>query len=339
MATAKRLPSGNYRVRVYVGQGADGKKMYRSFTAKTKKQAERDAMNYLDREVGPAGALTFKRAEDIFLAQRGPVLSPSTRRGYTGMKRELESRYEHFCNTELSLIKSADLQAVINDLLARGRKPKTVKNYIGYISAVFSLQDVALPKVKLPEKVQYEIYIPDEVTIRQVLALAKGTELEIPILLAITVPARRGEICGLTLSDLSGEDELHIHASVVEDEEWEWHTKAPKTFSSDRYVKIPHDVAELIRQQGYVTHLTPDEVSSKFRWLLKSNGMKHFRFHDLRHFGCSVMHLMGIPDQYILERGGWATDTVMKQIYRHTLSEGRRMTNQAIEQKFGSMFG
>lgn len=337
MATAKRLPSGNYRVRAYIGTDADGKKLYKSFTAKTKKQAERDAIDYLDKHVGPAGVVTFKTAEEMFFAQRGPVLSPSTRRGYTSIRNELENRHERFCNTELELLKSADIQQIINDLVMRGRTPKTVKNYIGYISAIFSFLDTPLPKVKMPEKVQQEIYIPDEATIKEILLLSKGSELEIPILLAITVPARRGEICGLEMSDLDG-DTIHIHRSVVEDEEWEWHTKAPKTFTSDRYVTIPHKVAELIRQQGYVTNLTPDEISAKFRWLLKSNGLKHFRFHDLRHFGCSMMHLMGIPDQYILERGGWSTDNVMKQIYRHTITEGRNMTNKAIEANFGKLF-
>ena len=41
MATAKKLPSGSYRVRVYVGASANGKKKYKSITAPTKKEAER----------------------------------------------------------------------------------------------------------------------------------------------------------------------------------------------------------------------------------------------------------------------------------------------------------
>jgi hypothetical protein len=39
MATAKKLPSGNYRVRVY--DKSTGK--YKSFTAQTKREAERAA--------------------------------------------------------------------------------------------------------------------------------------------------------------------------------------------------------------------------------------------------------------------------------------------------------
>ena len=45
MATARKLPSGNYRVRLFVGM-EDGKRKYKSFTAPTKKEAERQAAVY-----------------------------------------------------------------------------------------------------------------------------------------------------------------------------------------------------------------------------------------------------------------------------------------------------
>ena len=41
-----------------------------------------------------------------------------------------------------------------------------------------------------------------------------------------------------------------------------------------------------------------------------------FRFHDFRHYSASIMHAIGIPDQYIMARGGWKTDTVLKAVYR-----------------------
>ena len=37
MATAKKLPSGKYRVRSYSHTDSNGKKIYKSFTAATKK--------------------------------------------------------------------------------------------------------------------------------------------------------------------------------------------------------------------------------------------------------------------------------------------------------------
>ncbi len=46
MATAKKLPSGSYRVQLYIGKDANGKRQYKSFTADTKKEAEYLAAKY-----------------------------------------------------------------------------------------------------------------------------------------------------------------------------------------------------------------------------------------------------------------------------------------------------
>lgn len=47
------------------------------------------------------------------------------------------------------------------------------------------------------------------------------------------------------------------------------------------------------------------------------------------------MHAIGVPDQYIMERGGWKSDKVLKQVYRGTLTEYQKkyteMTNGYFE--------
>ena len=49
--------------------------------------------------------------------------------------------------------------------------------------------------------------------------------------------------------------------------------------------------------------------------------MHYMRFHALRHYCASQLHALGMPDAYIMERGGWESDGVLKGIYRHTLSD------------------
>lgn len=49
--------------------------------------------------------------------------------------------------------------------------------------------------------------------------------------------------------------------------------------------------------------------------------MQHFRFHDLRHYSASIMHTIGIPDVYIMERGGWSSDSTLKQIYHGSMDD------------------
>ena len=60
-------------------------------------------------------------------------------------------------------------------------------------------------------------------------------------------------------------------------------------------------------------------------------------FHDLRHENASIMHMLNIPDKYAMERGGWKTDKVMKQIYTHTFSDGRIKADDTIDRYFENL--
>ena len=45
MSEARKLPSGKWRNQLYVGRDANGKRIYESFTADTKREADRLAAN------------------------------------------------------------------------------------------------------------------------------------------------------------------------------------------------------------------------------------------------------------------------------------------------------
>ena len=49
------------------------------------------------------------------------------------------------------------------------------------------------------------------------------------------------------------------------------------------------------------------------------------------------MHAIGIPDQYIMQRGGWATDNVMKSVYRGTIDEQSQKMTLKILNHFESI--
>ena len=86
--------------------------------------------------------------------------------------------------------------------------------------------------------------------------------------------------------------------------------------------------------ESRIVALVPTSVTNFVHAALKTAGLPHFRFHDLRHYQASILHAMGVPDKYIMERGGWKTDSTLKNIYQHTMSDKRREIEADIIARF-----
>lgn len=317
MAKAKKLPSGNWRCRVSIGRGPDGKYKYKSFTASTKKEAEYMANLYLMEYVDDNDPM-FKRAADDYLYSRDAVISPSTLLNYEKIRRQ---HFEEWEDVRLSAITDKRAQEFINRL-SRGHKSKTVRNIYTLFSSIisYSCPNKSL-RVKLPQKEQPTYHVPTDDQLRQMLDLA-SRDLKIAIMLAAFGPMRRGEVFAVEYEDITG-NVVHVHCDVVEGPDGWVKKEIPKNTESDRYIDFPDEVIELIGD-GYGRVLgfkTPTAITRAFERLRKKVGLNDVRFHDLRHYGASLMHAIGVPDQYIMARGGWKTDTVLKSVYRNTLQD------------------
>lgn len=316
----EKLPSGNYRVRVYMGKDADGKKITKSFTHYDKAKLRLIAAKYQTNHRSGVHRQTLAEAMDAFLQAKSAVLSPSTVKAYTSLSDTLKSSHAKLCGLWLDDMTQRDLQGFINDLLAEGRTPKTVHNYHGFLSAVFKYAGEQLPPVNLPQKQRPVIRIPSEEIMKEIHAGVKGTRLEIPVALA-TMGLRRSEICALSPEDLEG-NVLHIHGAVVYDTGNQLVEKTTKTESSDRYIQIPEALADQIRTNERATKLSPRRISKRFQKLLDDLGIERFRFHDLRHFFVSYCHtVLKLSDAQIQALGGWSTSHVMAEFYRQTMRQ------------------
>lgn len=333
-----KLPSGNYRTQIFVGYD-NGRRKYKSFIAETAKKADLLALQWQSEHPTEAAFdHTLSAAMEIFMRSRRAVLSPSTMRGYGAVQRKLEKDFPNLCKKKMDMITSDDLQSAITDMVYAGASSKTVKNRYGFLCSVWKNCGLKIPEVKLPTKVKPKFNIPDAKTLKKLYEASKGTEMEIPILLASIGPMRRGEIAAATIEDLDG-NVIHVHRSAVMDEDYKQVVKEyPKTFESTRDIILPQEVADKIRKQGYVCSLDLSAISRRFTKLLDECGLKHFRFHDLRHAFVSICHAAGIPDAYIQQRGGWATNYTMTQVYRHTFSDVQKEENEKINGIFDELF-
>ncbi len=319
MATAKKLPSGSFRVRVFDYQDAEGKKHYKSFTGNSKKEAELQAARYKAGRIHSEDLLTVAKSIDEYIRLKTAVLSPSTVRGYKSMERELKASYGAFMARNVANISQRDLQGLVSDL-AKDKKPKTVKNYITFIcSACERFQDfkVTLPRIEL-----FEVIVPTEEEIKRLFQTVKGTEIELPCMLGAYCMMRRGEICGLSMQDIDFKKKtIHIRHSRVLDVDGNWILKVPKTKKSNRVITVPDFVLDEIKKRGYITTYNPNVLTKDYEAALKRAGLPAFRFHDLRHYCASAFHFRGVPMSYTQKYGGWSTLDTLQRIYQHTLPD------------------
>lgn len=316
--TIKKLPSGSYRVQKQI----NGKRHSFTFDHKPTQKEINAAINNASNAVN--GKLTFRTASESYINARSKVLSPATVREYKGTLSRLS---DSFSNTLIDNITTNMVQLEINKL-SENRAPKTVRNYHGFIASVLGefRQDLHL-HTKLPMKEKKEVYIPKSEDVKAILNEAKGTNYELPILLACA-GMRRGEICALTESDIEG-NIIHINKDMVLDENKKWVIKPPKTTESTRDIVVPDVIINLIREKGlYKGH--PSNITDYLHATEKKLGLQKFSIHKLRHYFASEAHAQGISDADIMKAGGWSTDYVMKSVYRHSLEEDNSKATSAV---------
>ena len=353
MATAKKLPSGSWRCLAYshtekildpkTGKMIN-KRIYESFTSddptpQGKREAEAAAAIFAaDKEQRKVTntTMTFGEALDAYIKSRELVLSPRTIMDY---KRIRKNDIQGLMNIKLNRLTQEHIQDAIN-LETLRLSPKSIRNTHGLISAVLKQYkpNMRLTTI-LPKKVRPDLYIPTNDEVLHLMEFVKNTDLELPVLLAAFGPMRRGEISALSTDYISA-NRVHVCRNMVLNENHEWIIKEPKTYAGDRYIDYPDFVAEKWKdKKGLITPLNPNNITDRFAEALKKAGLPHFRFHDLRHYCASIQHAIGIPDAYIMLRGGWGDDLTLKQVYRHALDDQGQRMNQSINDYFTRMTG
>lgn len=337
MATAKKLPSGSWRVNLYIGKDDNGKRIYKSFTADTKKEAEFLAAAYnLKRKETPKD-ITVGNAIDGYIASKENVLSPTTIAEYRQTRR---NKLQRLMDVPLNKLDNIMIQQAINEDASR-LSPKSIRNSHGLLSAALKmyLPDFVL-RTTLPKK---QPKIKDLPTSEELLNAVKDTDVELPALLALWLGMRLSEIQGLRFSDISPDGIITIsHVRVVVDGQLT-EKSTTKTYNSTRRIKAPAEIIQMIQR---IPHDSDDEyimkycrggIYKRFKRVIKNARLKDMTFHDLRHLNASVMLALGVPDKYAMERGGWASNNVLKSVYQHTFSDERQNVDSRIDDYFRSI--
>lgn len=335
MAKATKLPSGAWRVRVFMGKGVPPV----SVTRDTKAEAEHAAAELrLDREqYSSAPQMTLRDAITKYIESKRNILSPSTIRGYKGIQKNY---LQDIMDLKLGKITQDLIQQSVNNDSAL-HAPKSIRNAHGLLSAVFAeYHPRFVLRTKLPARRKLVPQIPSREETVKIIEAAKGTELELPVLLALWLGLRLSEVRGLKFTDLKGST-LTINAAIVYNENNESVEKQTKTYSSTRTLEVPESIVELINKQPkaseYVVNLSGHAIYMRFIRMCELNGIPHFRFHDLRHANASIMLALGIPDKYAMERMGHATNNMLKNVYQHTMQDEKTKINAMVDGYFKAL--
>lgn len=337
----------SYRARI--GKTADGKDKWKRFTgysntskAKAKKNAKEEAEAWIAAHKHDEihDVLTLGAAYDEYIAAKENILSPSTIGGYVMLRR---TSLQGLMPRDIYTITQVDVQRAVNQE-AKTKSPKTIRNIHGLLCAVMTMYrpDFVL-HTTLPSKMPTDLHIPTNAEIERLLTHTKESDSDLyaAILLAAFGSLRRSEICALTLSDFTETTVSVTKAKVVNRANRYSVKNKTKSEAGTRIITLPHKVIDITRSictDGALFNMTPNAISHRFTRALQAAGIPHFRFHDLRHYQASILHAMGVPDKYIMERGGWKTDSTLKNVYQHTMDDKRKEVENQICDYFSDSF-
>lgn len=330
MATARRLPSGNYRVRVY--DKKTGK--YISFTAETKKAAEKAAADYLIGSAIKASRVTVRDRAEEYIRLRSNKLSPATIDKY---RETLDNQLsKEFLGLYLDRITDKDIIAEVNRL-AGHYAPKTIRNAMNFILPIIRDERPELAKhIDLP-KIQKQM--KEYPRAEEVMRVFKDDRFELEVLLALCLGMRKEEIRGLMPSDLNG-DILTVNRVKITVDRKDIVKEEAKTVDSRRRIALPPFILDLFKTRSgeWITPCSEPTLYSHYRYKMDKAGFKGITFHDLRHINASEMLTLGVPDKYAMERGGWSTDNILKSVYQATFSDERKRFEDVINSHFSKIY-
>lgn len=322
--TARQLPSGSWFVQLRIG----GKSI--PITAPTEKEAVAQAMAYkagIQKIKHQPDKRTLGSAYDSYIEDHSDLLSPSTIAGY---KRLRKNTFQALMPKQLCTITNAAIAREIRQMQACGHSPKYISNAVGLLRPVLKEyhKDFDLD-VKLPKKQRPRMPMPSDSDVKSIMEAAKGTEIELPILMAVWMGMRLSEIRGARLCDIQ-RNKLHIQTAIVDDVNGKPCEKGTKTDCSDRFVEIPAYIQSILpigQPEDHIVTLSGQAIYKRFSRLLESNNIPHYRFHDLRHANAAAMIRLGIDSKYAMARNGWATDYMYKQVYGYIMED--KMSEEA----------
>lgn len=241
------------------------------------------------------------------------------------------------------------IQDYYNQKITEGLSPSSVKRHHANIHKALDhalkLNLIAYnpaDRVTLPKREKYVGKFYNEIQLKQLMELCKGTPIESTVYIAINYGLRRSEILGLKWSAIDFEGmSITINHTAVSNVGGVIYDDTTKTKSSLRTLPLTENVKqylldlkshqeEMERLMGncyykndYVCRhedgrpIRPDYITHKFRKILNKSDLPIIRFHDLRHSAASLLINGGFNLKEVQDWLGHSDISTTGNIYSH----------------------
>lgn len=183
--------------------------------------------------------------------------------------------------------------------------------------------------------------------LQRLLNATEGTWLHVPVLLALFLGLRRGEVLGLRWEDVDLKaGTLRVEQTLQCLRGSGLVFKAPKSKTGRRTVGIPDFLGDELRKlkgvqaahrlqmgpewqdAGLVIQKDdtggprlPDNLTHGFAKVAERIGMGELHFHDLRHGNATLLKLSGVSTKVISARLGHSDTQITRDLYEHVMPE------------------
>ena len=257
-------------------------------------------------------------------------MRPSTLRGYR------VNLYNHFLpiviRVEQIEIDVGFLDFVTDELYLKGLSNRsilyvhaTVRKMLNYAIRRGYLDQNPYDRFDLPRAHKYHHRILFQDEMQRMLDAVQGTDLEVPVTMALCYGLRRGECLGIIpVFDLDVKHcTLHIQRTRSIENKKTVITPC-KTDQSDRFILLRLQHVQMLERaaarpesDGLACTLTPMQLEHRFKQLLHKHDFPQIRFHDLRHSYATLMLAKGVNPKIVSSVLGHSGVDVTLDIYSH----------------------
>jgi len=381
MATITKR-NNSYRIKVSSGYDASGKQVIQSKTwtppenmtaRQIQKELQKQAVLF-EQECLKGNIVTMVKfqelAEEWFDTYVKLNLRISTRSGYLQYKNRTYSAIGHL---RLDKITTRTIQHFINSLsqdgvnerTGKGLSPKTIRNYNGFISGIFSyaikmeiVTDNPCSRVTLPPKGQTEKKIYTNEQTEKFLTLLQAEPLKYRLFFTMLTYSglRKGELLGVEWSDIDWQSRIiKISRSSLYTFINGTYTDSTKTERSKRFVKLPQFVMSMLEAHKHEQDKEREQLGSQwedtdrlfvqlngkpmcphtpYNWLrdfCEKIGLPCYGTHHYRHLFASLAIGEGVDIVTLSGALGHTNPNVTLGTYSHLLQNAQDKIANAVE--------